>query len=251
MQTDGNWAAQQNAPTVTWPLLSYQMGTRELVGAGKTTGAAAEELRVFPSLVKRKLLPKTFVIPYSPKTHWEHLWQHSCGVGQLVLQQWGTEWAAKDYLWHIPPSQQELEKPPNCFFNISGYLFPNLLAVWQDFVHSSASGEIPAVVGQVTCSSVLSILNCHPLPPCTASAGLWSYVWTIACTLHGPVVSTAATACRDKFHARRWRFLKKTEGKKFTKLFMYCIHWGNTAYLLLNSKCFLQSLSVGIDGPAG
>lgn len=73
MQTDGNRAAQQNAPTVTWPLLSCQTGNRELVGAEKTTGAAAEELRVFLSLVKRKLLPKAFVIPCSPKTHWEQL----------------------------------------------------------------------------------------------------------------------------------------------------------------------------------
>lgn len=73
MQTDGNLKAQQNEPTLTWPLLSCQIENGELVGAGKTTGAAAEELSVFPSLVKRKLLPKTFVIPYTPKTHWEHL----------------------------------------------------------------------------------------------------------------------------------------------------------------------------------
>lgn len=73
MQTDRNPKAQQNAPTVTWPLLSCQIENGELVGAGTTTGAAAEELSVFPSLVKRKLLPKTFVFPYTPKTQWEHL----------------------------------------------------------------------------------------------------------------------------------------------------------------------------------
>lgn len=47
-------------PTVIWPLLSCHTGSGELAGAGKTAGAVAEELSVFPSLVKRKLLPKTF-----------------------------------------------------------------------------------------------------------------------------------------------------------------------------------------------
>lgn len=68
MQTDGNPKAQQNAPTVTWPFLSCRTGNGELAGAGKTAGAVTEELSVFPSLVKRKPLPKAFVIPYSPKT---------------------------------------------------------------------------------------------------------------------------------------------------------------------------------------
>lgn len=83
MQTDGNPKAQQNAGH--GDLASSQPLHREgrIAGAGEASGAAAEEITVVPSfVVKRKLPPKSIVIPHCPKTRWGQLeGLHSCCVG--------------------------------------------------------------------------------------------------------------------------------------------------------------------------